>query len=427
MAEKKKTYSALFRPIKIHNVEVKNRIGMAPMATNTAAPGGYVTEALKAWLAARAKGGVGLIWTEAVRTTPVEAWGNFTLLALFGISYVPALSELAETIHAFGSKLVVQLMCGFGRQQFHPVPKDLPSYAGAASAKPYEVRRGMLPKIGLREHAKRGVLFAPWEQPDGKPMVGPIIPEMTTDDITFVQEHLAIAAVLARKCGADAIEIHMANGYLIHSFFSPRSNKRTDRYGGSFENRARFARELMQKTRQIVGPDYCLGFRMSGEENMPDGFTHHEMKELAISLEELGADYCFLSNGSYEAMKDFFPDEDGTMLKYAESLKKVLKIPVITPSIHDPANGEKAVHDGKTDMVALGRPLIADPDWPNKVAEGKRPTMCTRCNIGCQGRVALGLPVRCTVNPRAGLELYMPEYKRSAPFRPHWDIANQGF
>jgi len=386
---------------------------MAPMCTNQTLKTGHIDEQMKAWFAARAVGGFGLIWSTATPVFPPPP-GEVTFQnpCLYNIGHCEGWADMAETLHSFGSRLVVQLIPGYGRQIFDPLPKNMPGYMGAASSIPYSVERSRLPKIGLEAHAKRGTLWCPWEMPDGKPKKGPIVPEMTIDDILFIEECVENAVILAKKCGVDAAEIHMCHGYLTHGFISPRSNKRTDRYGGSLDNRARFAREMMEKARKAVGPDYTIGFRMSGDECMPDGFTHEEMKEIAISLQDLGADFCDLSGGSYEAMDCMFPDEDGFMLKWAESLKKVLKIPVITPSIHDPEKAEKAILEGRTDMVGLGRQAIADPAWPNKVAAGEKVRKCTRCNIGCQARVACGLGVRCTVNPEAGLEQYNPEYQR---------------
>lgn len=230
---------------------------------------------------------------------------------------------------------------------------------------------------------------------------------------------MASSALLARQCGFDGVELAMAHGHIVHQFLSLRTNKRNDLYGGSFENRARFAINILKKVREEVGSDFCVGFRISGEEHMPEGLTHNEVKKIC-QIAEPFADYVHLSDGCYEAAKYFLPDEDGTMLKYAESLKKILKIPVLTPSIHDPEMAARAIQDGKTDMVAHGRSLIADPNWANKVAQGKRPVKCIRCMIGCVRFPSEGTSIRCMVNPEAGLEQYVPEYQFSRPFKKHW-------
>jgi len=215
------------------------------------------------------------------------------------------------------------------------------------------------------------------------------------------------------------VELNFAHGQLGFQFLSPRTNKRDDLYGGSFENRTRFLMNTLRKAREKVGRDFCIAFRISGEEHMPGGLTHDEVKKICQQTEDL-IDYIHLSDGCYEALKYTFPEEDGTMLKYAESLKKALKIPVVTPSIHDPGMANKAVKEGKTDIVALGRALIADPDWAHKAAQGKRITKCIRCDIACFRFISDDLPTRCIMNPRAGLEEYIPAYRRSEPFKKHW-------
>lgn len=419
-------YPGLFQPIKVGRLQVKNRMSMAPMCTSQALKSGHVSEQMKAYFAARAKGGFGMIWSTAVPIfPPPEGEVNFQNPVLFNIGHCEGWSEMAETIHSFGAKLVIQLLPGYGRQIPDPLPKNLPSYMGAPSSIPYVIERSTLPAKGLAEHGKRGIIWAPWENPDGSPKIGPVVPELSIDDIEYLLSCLERSVMLAKKCNIDAVELHMCHGYLTHNFLSPRSNQRKDKYGGSLENRARFALEMMERARKVAGPDYTIGFRMSGDECMPGGFTHEEMKQVAIWLQERGADFCTLSAGSYENKIAMFPDEDGAMLKYAESLKQVLSIPIITPSIHDPEKAEKAVLEGKTDIVAFGRQAIADPAYPNKIAAGQKPRRCIRCNIGCEGRVATGLPIRCMVNPEAGLEQYNPEYKRQAPFKIEWDWKNQ--
>jgi 2,4-dienoyl-CoA reductase-like NADH-dependent reductase (Old Yellow Enzyme family) len=224
-------------------------------------------------------------------------------------------------------------------------------------------------------------------------------------------------------CNYDGVEIHTAHGYLGHQFLSPRSNRREDIYGGSLENRMRFLTNILVKSRKKVGRDYCIGFRISGDEHMPDGLTHDEVKQICRKMEELGADYVHLSDGSYEALKWFLPYDGGVHnLEHAESLKSVLNIPVITPAVRDPEMADKAIKAGRTDMISLGRSLIADPAWVNKVAQGKKPVKCILCYVGCLSRLIQGLPVRCMVNGEAGFERYNSEYRLSPPFKKHWEL-----
>ena len=402
-------HEVLFQPISIGQVKIKNRIAMAPLCTHQANPEGYVNEQTKAWFAARAKGGVGLIITNPVMTNPGTAEGTpFFNLRLYRPDHMAGMSELAETVHAFGAKIFANIVPGGGRQ----------TGGGASpSAVPIKLELNMMPKIAAREHEKRGLRFFFVE---GFKALESVIPKvLTIDEIVEIEDYLANAVLMARQCGFDGVELAFAHGHLGHQFFSYRTNKREDIYGGSFENRTRFLMNVLKKAREKVSRDFCIGFRISGEEHLPNGLSHDEVKEICQQAEPL-IDYIHLSDGCYEVAKYVFPDEDGTMLKYADSLKGILKVPVLTPSIHDPEMAARAIQEGKTDMVAHGRPLIADPNWTNKVAEGKRPVKCIRCLIGCFRFIGRGLPIRCLMNPEAGLEEYVPEYRLSRPFKRHW-------
>ena len=191
--------------------------------------------------------------------------------------------------------------------------------------------------------------------------------------------------------GFDGLEIHAPHGYLEHQFLSPRSNKRTDDYGGSLENRMRFLLECYDSARAAVGDAIPIGVRLSGDEHMPDGIHHDEMKVVVKTLGERGIDYVHMSDGSYEALKHFFPEKDGTMIEPAESFKSVLPkgVPVICASIHDPAKSAAAIREGRIDMVSLGRQMLADPDYANKVQAGEKVDKCSRC-CECLLRTARG-------------------------------------
>ena len=404
MEKEIKKHKALFQPITIGKVEIKNRIAMAPLATNQATPDHYVTEQHKAWFAARAKGGTGLIISSPTHVVPRDI-PQLGVLRLCDWTHKLGMSELAETIHAFGAKTFLFITPGCGRQLNQPSP----------SAVPIEVLPELLPEKARKEHEKRGLpYFGILEH-----LRGAIPPVLSIDEIVEIEDSIANGALMARQCGFDGVELMCGHGQLGHQFFSRRCNKRDDLYGGSLDNRMRFLKNMLTKAREKVGRDYCIGLRISGEEHMPEGLTFEEVKTICAEMEKL-LDYIHLTDGCYEALKYMEPDEDGTMLKYAEGLKKILKIPVITPSIHDPDMAAQAIENGKTDMVSLGRALIADPDWANKVAEGKRPIKCLRCNIGCLDRVPDQVPIRCEVNPRAGQEQYIAEYRRSAPFKKYW-------
>jgi len=410
---KKTPYPELFTPIKIGNCEIKNRIVMAPMNTVMSLDNqGYVNEQILAYYAARAKGGTGLIITECVLGTKLASKFPYTSnLHLFNVTHVPGLEELVETIHAFGSKVFIQISIGFGRQG-HSATHESPP---APSPIPYQTDPALLPKDFQKFIS------------DNPQILDPRIPtmahaemprEMTREEIKSEINEYAHSCILVLMAGFDGIELHAPHGYLEHQFLSPRANKRTDEYGGSLENRMRFLMEIYNKVRETIGRSVPVGIRLSGDEHMPDGIHHDELKQVVRRVGEAGIDYVHMSDGSYEALKYFAPDEDNLhLVKEAAGFKSMLpsNVPVISVSLYDPANSSKAIRDGKIDMVSLGRQMLCDPDYANKVLAGKKYLKCARCNQ-CLMRTAAGLPVRCKLNKNLGREKYMPEYWR--PTRP---------
>ncbi|MHB8860011.1 MAG: oxidoreductase [Thermoleophilia bacterium] len=402
-AVEKADYKNLLSPIEIKGVELKNRIALAPMNTLMSLDNrGYVNEQILAYYAARAKGGCGLIITECVLGTQLAAHYPYsTNLHLYNQSFLAGLAELAETVHAFDSRIFVQMSIGFGRQG-HALDGAHPP---APSAIPMELSPFNMPKSfpKMVEQFPQSIAAAQ----------GHIPYEMSIDEIRREQDEFANSCRFAVIAQFDGIELHAPHGYLEHQFLSPRSNKRTDLYGGSLQNRMRFLIEVYMKVREAVGPDFPVGMRMSADEHMPEGFSHEEALQVAEIMGQLGIDYFHLSDGSYEALNYFFPDEDGAMLPEAANFKQKLGIPVMCPSVHDPATAEEAIASGKCDIVSLGRQLFADPDWANKIAEGRPGDIirCLRCNE-CLMRTAVGIPVRCIRNPNTGREKYMPEYWR---------------
>ena len=220
--------------------------------------------------------------------------------------------------------------------------------------------------------------------------------ELTLDEIEWMENQYPDAVAGARICGYDAVELHSPHGYLIHQFLSPRSNQRTDKYGGSLENRMRFLRNLFINARKRVGPDFPLGIRLSGDEQMEKGLHPEEVAIIAKKMENEGIDWLHVSSGSYEAREYFFPQHPDTMIQHGQDFKSVVKVPVLVPSVHDPYLAEQIIREGKADMVTLGRQLIADPDWPMKLQEGRfdEITRCVKCNV-CLGRFNRGLQIRC--------------------------------
>lgn len=248
----------------------------------------------------------------------------------------------------------------------------------------------------------------------GTHLVSVIPREITKEEIQELVNDFGYSIKCAKLAGFNGVEIHAPHGYLLHSFLSPHTNKRSDEYGGSLENRLRIIKQCIDAARNYVGPDYIIGIRVSASEEVEGGMTPEYVNKAVVRLQEYGVNYIHLSDGSYECMSDFLPNHDGQVVKKAEVINKGLNIPLICPSVHDPALAEQAVRDGWADMISQGRQQIADPEWFNKYSNDRWDEIvrCTRCNEGCIKRFMLGLPVRCMVNPLVGYEDHIEKYSQ---------------
>jgi len=393
-------FEKLFEPIKLGPIEVKNRIAAAPMGVGWLKPDGLVTQEFLAHYAAKAIGGVGLIIKGNVWVNEWAMGDATTHLRLYDpIKHLPGISDFAEVIHACGAKLILQLSTGWGCQAHGAQDPNtpLPATPSGITLEPIKL-----------ENVPKGFKLLTLMHP-------PTVRVITVEEIKQQVAAVGKSAFMAFLAGVDGVEIHGCHGYLVHQFLSQRFNKRTDEYGGSLENRMKFLVEQVQSIKASVGNNIAVGVRISGDEHMPGGLEHREVKMVCKRIEELGVDYIHLSDGCYEAMKYFEPGDDDTaehVASHAASLKKVLKIPVITPAIHDPYQAERVVGEGKADMISMARQLIVDPEWANKVNKGnfKAIKRCTRCNVCFQRRV-LNLTIRCPLNPNAGREIYIKKYR----------------
>lgn len=373
-----KKYEKLFTPGKIGCLELKNRIIKAPQTTGMGGRDGSVTERLIRYYREQALGGAGLV---IVGYAWVDHKASKSCQCQIGIAddeFIPGLAWLAQTIQDSGAKAGIQIEhCG--RQKFLGTPP-----IKAPSRVPWE-----------ELHAAGGAV------PE----------ELTFEEIQEIVEAFGDAARRAKWAGFDMVEVHGAHGYLITNFLSPRTNKRTDWYGGSLENRMRFLLEIISNIRKKVGPDYPLSVRLSGTEYEPDGVTIEETIEVAKALERAGVDVIHISGGNHHQMAHqvtpmCLPPAHNVWA--AEAVKKEVKIPVIASgSINTPEIAEEVLETGKADFVALGRPLFADPYFPRKAQEGRPEDIapCIRCNDGCLERsFFLFQSIRCTVNARLGRE-----------------------
>jgi 2-enoate reductase len=246
--------------------------------------------------------------------------------------------------------------------------------------------------------------------------------EITVEEMEQLIKEAAQNAKLAVLAGYDGIEMHLCHHYILDQFRDPRFNKRTDKYGGSRENRHRFIIEYADaviKSLREERSDFTIGVRVGSECGETGGYTLDDTKWLAAQLQELGIDYWHTTFG-FPPIPDVKMDnkQDGGFLQWSGELKKVLKVPVLTPSVHSPQLAEEAVTKGWTDVVALGRPLVADPELPKKVKENriKDINKCKKDNL-CWVGFDLCLPGRCSTNPELGREKYNPKYQLTKGFK----------
>ena len=370
----------LLEPVKVGTVLLKNRIVMAPMETMHNNADGSVSQDMIDYYAERARGGVGLIVVQNSAVDTIASRSAYAQLCINSDHLMPGLAKLAEACKLEGAAIVIQL--GHGGRETRPTCN---------------------PRVQIVAPSP-----VPLDVPGGMPGVMP--KEITIEEIEEVQNAFANAARRAKMAGLDGVEIHGAHGYLIGEFISPKTNLRKDKYGGPLENRARFALEIIKKVRATVGADFMVGFRMSADEFTPGGLTLDEAAPYAKLIANAGVDYIHVSAATYESRPHLFPIMyygRGHLLYLAEGIKRaVTNVPIIAVGALDVEMGERALQEGKADLIAFGRGLLADPELPNKIANNKiediRP--CILGNEGCTGRIGQGRPLRCEVNPAAGRE-----------------------
>ena len=380
---------ALFAPIQINGLTLTNRLVMGPMAVLAPHSDGRPSEQTRAFLAARARGGIGLIIVGgSVATRRAFDESPFQpVLRLDRDDYLPELTRLAEAVHAHGTPLIAELMVGFGR-----MGKPQPARPNI-SASPKNV---VIPE----DRFPRGLIV-----PGGR--TTPVAAEATRANILQLQEETIAAAVRMQKAGWDGVEIPAHMSYLTASFLSPRTNWRTDEYGGSIENRARVLTDMVKALRTAVGACYPIGLRIIADEHLPDGQGPDGYAAIAQLVQRAGADYVALSDGCYETMDVGMSIQDGDVVRQgtAGPFRKALSVPLLLPGFHDPVNAARAVADGHADLVMLARPMLADPDYANKVWTGRLAeiNVCDRDNL-CLRRLMMNMPVRCSVNSGMGRE-----------------------
>lgn len=363
----------LFEPILINSLRLKNRILMPCLDPGFAGEGGVVNPRLIDYFTKRAKGGVAFIMLGPAVFDPVGIGGKSEYRIYRG-KILEGLSTLVEAIHSCGVPVGLQLHHA-GRQAN---PDLISANAVAPSAIPCPVRK-----------------FTP------KALKIPEIERIILQYGEFARR--------VKQLGFDALEVHGSHGYLIAEFLSSYSNARKDRYGGSLENRTRFAFQIIEEVRKNVGADFPIFFRIPGEEHVPGGLSKEETSLIAKLMEEAGADAIDVSAGNYKTAEWIVPPmilPRGCNVRAAETIKRKVSVPVIVAGrINGPELAEEILRQGKADVIAMARGLVADPDLPIKTREGRAEEIrrCIACNV-CIDHLFQDKDIVCTVNPEVGRE-----------------------
>ena len=351
----------LFEPLTIKNVEIINRFVLPAMALNFT-PTGFIGDKFSNFYAERAKGGVGLI---IIGGCQIEARGAAPgFIAVDDDKYLPELTNFAKRIHDHGAKLVAQLY-----------------HAGAYAISPDAVSSSAI-RSNLTKMMPK---------------------ELTIDEIKTVQESHAKAAERVREAGFDGVELLGSAGYLINQFLSPKTNIRTDEYGGSLENRLRYPLELIKLVKERVGKDILVGIRIAGDDFVPGSNTYKESAVFAKYYDDAGIDYINVTGGWHETRIPQIPMmvPQGAYAYLAENVKNNVNVPVFSSNrINNPVVAEQILRDEMADAICMGRGLIADPYLPIKTKENKLWDIrkCVGCNQGCFDHIFGGKSVECMRN-----------------------------
>ena len=366
----KKEYQHIFEPFTVRRMTMKNRIMMTPMGTNYGESSGEMSFLHINYYEQRAKGGVGLIMVENASVDSPEGSNGTTQLRIDHDNYLPRLFKLTETVHKHGACIGIQI-----------------NHAGASAQ---SARTNMQPVSASDIPSKAG---------------GEIPRPLSKDEIMRIVKKYGEAAKRAQIAGFDTVEIHGGHSYLLSQFLSPITNKRTDEFGGSLENRARFARLVIEEVRRQVGPFFPIFLRISADEFMEGGNTLEDSLEYLKYLEK-EVDVIDVScglNGSIQYQIDANYLEDGWRSYMAKADRDKFGKPTIPiGNIRDPKIADDILARGDAVLIGIGRGLIADPDWCNKAQYGDVCDIrkCISCNVGCVGnRIGGNKPLRCTINP----------------------------
>jgi mycofactocin system FadH/OYE family oxidoreductase 2 len=391
-------YPHLFSPLQIGGVTVRNRI-MQTAHVKLFAHNSVDSQRNVDYQAARARGGAGLLITGNRVVHPTSTTGFPRVAWAYRPEALEADRRLTEAVHEHGALIFAQLN-HFGLNASSDAADDYRVLWGPSAVK--------------------------------SPAYGETPKAMEPEDIREVVEWWGRSAEASREGGFDGTEVHISHSYLLHQFLSPLYNKREDEYGGSFENRLRFAREVIDEVRRRTGTDWVVGVRISLSDFIPGALDVDDAVRVAQALESDGEiDYVNVTAAGYHNIfRAIEPSDvpDGYLVDLTARVKAEVGLPVFTVGgIKDAALAEEILATGKADMVAMTRAQIADPEFANKVREGKEDEIvhCIRGNQGCIGRVFKGLPIACTVNPAAGRERRLGALMSADP-AGRWVVAGAG-
>ncbi|MEG2541032.1 MAG: NADH:flavin oxidoreductase, partial [Clostridia bacterium] len=415
-------YKMLFSPMKIGNCEIKNRIVMPPMMMGFANLDGTASEQLMNYYEERAKGGTGLIITEITRVNDQTGAATFNQLGMSHDYQIEPMKEFVKRIHSHGAKLFVQLHHP-GRQNIGLLVGTVPiSIACARVCKSYKtllfkIAPGMGRKLIDKKLTPRSVAPSKCEE---SYFADCRVRALRHLEIKQLVRQFIAGAVRCQKAGVDGVELHAAHGYLLQQFLSPNTNQRTDEYGGSFENRLRFIKEIVEGIRVACGKDYPIIVRLSVDEcydkigKAGKGYGLEVGVNYAKAIEKMGVDALDISSAGYDTFNYWLEPtsfECGWRKYMAAAVKKVVKVPVLAANlIRSPKQAEQQLQDGIQDFVSLGRPHIADPHWAEKVQSGrenevKRCICCLYCMESMNTNAFLGTHGGCAINPSLGNEV----------------------